>query len=201
VGYVLIRPANEPMPLAYDHEPLPRFLFLTAALALLITLLILCREMPDMPARAAWVLRNLNHAIRKSHLRVIGTNHVPTDDPTILVTNARDETSRRTIVSATERSVEFVEQAPKDAALDALGEKLRGGRIIALAENAIEPVLGKLKQSVPTAIAIPVYYGPGQSETDQYPRVAFGNALPTSADRGEIESAIQQAATMPEDAH
>lgn len=201
VGYVLIRPASEPMPVAYDHEPLPRFLFLSAAVALLATLFILCREMPDMPARAMWVLRNLNHAIRKSHLRVIGTNNVPTDDPAILATNCRDERSRRTVVSATERSVEFVDGSLQDTELDVLADKIRRGRIVALGENAIEPGLAGLQKRVPDAKVIPVYFGDGQTGHDRYPRVAFGPALAGEISQREIDAALTSAASMPEDEH
>src|SRR5262249_56525142 len=84
VEYYQLRPEGAPLSTEYDEEPLPRYLFLGAAVVSLLILLVLCRQMPDLPARALWVLRSLG----QTRLHVVGTYHLPTDRPARLAPNA-----------------------------------------------------------------------------------------------------------------
>ena len=201
VSYYLIRPADKPLPVAYDTEPLPRYLFLGAALVMLLTLLVLIRQMPDLPARAGWVVRTLRQvAFAKSHLRVFGTVHVPMDGPVVLATNCRDEASCRNVVAATERAVHFVRSKLSEDGLEEAAKKVRAGWVLALSAEAGEAALPGIEARVPATI-VPVYYGPGRAEGDSHLRVAFGPPLPAGATPAEVERAIQHAAAMPEDLH
>lgn len=190
VAYFLLRPANQPLPTAYDEEPLPRYLFLGAALVTLAILLILMQQMPDLLSRAAWVLRAGKQTRR---LHAVGTHFLPAVGPVVLVTNCRDEACYRNVNSATERTVRLVRSKLTE---DRLGEELRAvhrGAVLALAADAVE-LLPLLRARLP-ATYLPVYYGPSLAG-DGTLRVAFGPPLGPDAD---ASAAIRAAGAMPDE--
>jgi MFS family permease len=198
VVYYLLRPVDKELPDAYDEEPLPRYLFLGAALVSLLILLVLLQQMPDLLPRAFWVLRSL----RQARLHVVGTYHLPTDGPTVLVTNCQTEADRRNVVAATDRLVRFVAPDLSDAELQ---HAMQSGAVLALAADAV----GRLSslQVRLAATYLPVYHGPALAQKNGSvapagpPRVAFGPPLPPNASPPEVENAIRQAGAMTEEEH
>jgi MFS family permease len=196
VQHYLARTQDEALADVYDNSHLPQYLFVGAGAMALLTLGLLWWQMPDLLARAGWVVRTLG-AVR---LRAFGTDHVPANGPVILATNCRDDTACRNVVAATERSVHFVRNKLSEDGLEAAVRVIQGGTVLALAEDAGGATLAGLEARVAAAV-LPVYYGPGRAAGDAHVRVAFGPPLPADATPAEVEAAIRQAAAMPEDLH
>ena len=191
--HYVVRLPNEKPERVYDKSHLPRYLFLGAGVTALLTLGLLWWQMPDLFARAAWVLRAANITRR---LHAVGTHFLPADGPTVLVTNCRDETSRRNVVAATERTVRFVETKLSDASLEAALRSVRAGAVLALSADA-EELLPILRDRLP-ATYLPVYHGPALVGGGTL-RVAFGPPLPPDATPKMVAAAIRAAAALPEE--
>jgi hypothetical protein len=198
VKYYELRLDGTPLAPEYDEESLPRYLFLGAAGVSLLILLVLYQQMPDLFGRAFWVLRSLG----QTRLHVVGTYHLPTDGPVVLVTNCRTEADRHNVVAATDRLVHFV--AP-DLSEGDLAATLRHDAVLALAADDVDR-LSSLQPRL-TATYLPVYHGPmlltknGSAAPAGPPRVAFGPPLPPDASPPEVANAIQQAGAMTEEEH
>jgi MFS family permease len=104
VDYYRIQPADLPLTAAYDKEPLTCYLFLTAGLMTLGTLILLCRQLPDFFVRSLLWLR----ARGKRKLHVVGLHHIPTDGPVILATNCESLGDCLHVVAATDRFTRFL---------------------------------------------------------------------------------------------
>jgi hypothetical protein len=111
----------------------------------------------------------------------------------VLVTNCRDETGRRNVVAATERTVRFLNPKLTD---DALTAELRSGAALALSAEAAE-LLPFLQQRFASTY-LPVYYGPALAG-ERALRVVFGPPLPPDVDFAVVTAAIQAAGAMSEE--
>jgi MFS family permease len=197
VKYYELRPEGTPLTTEYDEEPLPRYLFLGAAVVSLLMLVALCQQMPDLLSRAAWVVRSLGEV----RLHVVGTEHVPIDGPVVLVTNCRDTRAYRDVVSGTERPVRFAYTKLTDDGLERAVRAVQAGTVLALSAEAAD-LLPVLQQRLP-ATYLPVYYGPMLAEQngpvpDGTMRVAFGAPLPHDATPDDVQAAIRRAGAMSE---
>jgi MFS family permease len=191
--HYLVRLPNDRPERVYDRSHLPRYLFIGAGVMALLTLGLLWWQMPDLFARAGWVLR-ASGVTRRLH--AVGTHFLPADGPVVLMTNCRDETSRRNVVAATERTVRFVSTKLTDAALATEMCAVQAGTVLALAAEA-EGLLPVLQDRL-AATYLPVYHGPAPAG-DGTLRVAFGPPLPAHADSAAAAAAIQSAAALPEE--
>jgi MFS family permease len=191
--HYLVRMPGEKPETVYDKSRLPRYLFLGAGLTALLTLGMLWREMPDLFSRAMWVLRA---ARMTRNLHAVGTHFLPGDGPTVLVTNCRDETSRRNVVAATERTVRFVQTKLTDDALAVELRAVQSGAVLALTADA-EVLLPILQSRLP-ATYLPVYHGPALVGEGAM-RVAFGPPLPPDVSPEAVAAAIRAAASLPEE--
>jgi MFS family permease len=197
VHHYLVRTADERLEPVYDNSHLPRYLFVGAGLMSLGTLGLLWIQMPDLFARAAWVLRSL----RQTRLHVVGTVHLPTDGPVVLVTNCRGNGACRSVVAATDRPVSLVRTKLSEERLGEAIREVQSGYVLALAAEAAE-LLPALQERL-AATYLPVYYGPVLAEGDgPVPggplRVAFGPPLSDGAAPEEVHAAIHQAGAMSE---
>jgi MFS family permease len=104
VTFYVVQPAERPLELDYDREPLTRFLFLGAALMTLCILLVLRWQMPDLFLRTLLWLRSL----RRRRMTVLGMNNLPTDGPVILATSADSLDTSLLILSAVDRYARFL---------------------------------------------------------------------------------------------
>jgi hypothetical protein len=201
VPYYLIRPAaEEAVPVEHDMERLPRFLFIGAAVVTLITLLTLWWQMPDLVDRMRWLVR----ALARERLRVYGTHHVPTDGPTILVTNCRSSGECMQVLTSIDRTVRFItpplpaaKEGEAAATIGAVNDAMRyldDGFLVGLTAAA-EGLLPQLQARV-SATVLPVYYGRGEngSAIGNALRVSFGEPLPPHATLEEARKAIREAA-------
>jgi MFS family permease len=191
--HYLVRLPNEKPERVYDRSHLPRYLFIGAGVMALLTLGLLWWQMPDLFARAGWVLRAAGVTRR---LHAVGTHFLPAEGPVVLVTNCRDETARRNVVAATERTVRFVRTKLTDAALATEMRGVQTGTVLALAAEA-EGLLPVLQDRL-AATYLPVYHGPAPTG-DGTLRVAFGPPLPAHSDSATVAAAIQSAAALPEE--
>lgn len=104
VTYHRIRRADqEPKPF-YDESGLPRLLFFGAASLTLLTLLMLWRQMPDLFLRTLIWLRTQP----RYRLEIEGLNHLPDKGPVVVATNARGLEACLHVVSAADRSTQFL---------------------------------------------------------------------------------------------
>jgi hypothetical protein len=105
-----VRPASKPLPLIYDNEALPRYLFFGAALMTLGILVLLVRKLPDFFLRSAFWLRCLG----RYRIKVVGMSNLPTNGRAILATNCSDMDSSLQVLAATDRYTRFIllEQLP-----------------------------------------------------------------------------------------
>ncbi len=104
VTYHRIRRADqEPKPF-YDESGLPRLLFIGAASLTLLTLLLLWRQMPDLLLRTLIWMRTQP----RYRLEIEGLNHLPDKGPVLVATNARGLEACLHVVSATDRSTQFL---------------------------------------------------------------------------------------------
>jgi MFS family permease len=190
--HYLVRLPDEKPERVYDKSHLPCYLFLGAGGMALLTLGLLCWQMPDLLARAVWVLRATGITRR---LHAVGTHYLPSDGPTVLVTNCQDETSCRNVVAATERTVRFVQTKLTDDALAVELRALRAGAVLALVADA-ETLLPELQKQI-AATYLPVYHGRALMG-DGSMRVAFGPPLPPDATPEVVAAAIRAAAALPE---
>jgi MFS family permease len=188
--HYLVRLEGEPLATVYDKSHLPRYLFVGAGITALLTLGLLWRQMPDLFARAVWVLRAANVTRR---LHAVGTHYLPADGPVVLVTDCRDETCCRNVVAATERTVRFVRTKLSNERLDEELRAIQAGAVLALSADAVEMLPG-LRERLP-ATYLPVYYGPSLAG-DGALRVAFGQPMDPLSD---IAMAIRAAGAMPDE--
>jgi MFS family permease len=95
---------GEPQKAVYDKRPLPRLLFVGAALMTLITLALLTRQMPDLFFRTAlWVRQRGRY-----RLNLCGANHLPAEGPAVIVSNAGGVEAGFHVLAATDRTARFV---------------------------------------------------------------------------------------------
>ena len=109
----------------YDSRHLPRFLFLGAGLMTLMTILVLWWRLPDLPARAWRVLKEL----RAGRAIVAGIHNLPSDGPIVLVTTSADPNVHAAILSATDRYTRFLTDV--DAAVKVLVRGQMVGIVVA----------------------------------------------------------------------
>jgi MFS family permease len=103
VTHYQVSSAKLPPRTAYDHERVPQFLFLGAGFITLCSLTLLCRLLPDFPLRSVLWLRSLG----RYRLQVLGVNHLPSNGPAILATNAVDLDSCIQVLCVTDRLTRF----------------------------------------------------------------------------------------------
>jgi MFS family permease len=98
------RREGQPQKPVYDQRPLPRLLFVGAALMTLVTLLLLARQMPDLFLRTAlWVrLRG------RYQLNVHGANNLPATGPVVVASNAPGLEAGFQVLASTDRTARFV---------------------------------------------------------------------------------------------
>src|SRR5262249_14583980 len=99
-----LRAAAEPMAADFDDEGLPKLLFLGTALMTMLTLLLLCRQLPDFFVRSLLWLRT--HG--RYQLRVVGLQNLPSNGPVVLATNCDRFHECMQIIAATDRYTRFV---------------------------------------------------------------------------------------------
>lgn len=191
VQHFTVRTVGEPLERVYDQSHLPKYLFVGAGAMALVTLMLLRAQMPDLTDRMIWVLRSL----RQTRMHVVGTANLPGDGPVVLVTNCRDATECRNVVSATDRYVKIVAEKMTDAQFVRTAQRVHDGTIIALAGEA-DAMLAVLQKHVP-AMYLPVYFGPGPD--GKTPRVAFGTPLPDGATATDLVAGLDAAAALPEE--
>jgi MFS family permease len=203
VDHYLVRLEGTPLEPVYDNSHLPQYLLAGAGVMALLTLGLLVYQMPDLLARALWVLRKRGEI----RLHVVGTDNVPVNGPVVMATNCRDETSRRDVVSATERPVRFVQTKLTDERLAEVLAEVRSGTVLALTEDAWATLLTAVQARL-EATYVPVYHGPalaaegnGAPPKAGTPRVAFGPPLPAHATPAEVRAAIRSAGAMTEEEH
>jgi len=88
----------------YDKETLPSYLFYGAALMTMGILIALRRKLPDFFVRTVFWYQSLG----KYRLKVVGMQHLPTEGPVVLATNARDLKGCLQLISATDRTTKVV---------------------------------------------------------------------------------------------
>ncbi|MFN4261238.1 MAG: MFS transporter [Gemmataceae bacterium] len=99
-----VRSADAPLTSAYDNEELPPYLFIGAGLMTLLTLIVLCRHLPDMLLRALVWLR----ALGRYRLQVIGSHNLPTEGALLVGTNGRTLDECLQVAAATDRYTRLV---------------------------------------------------------------------------------------------
>jgi hypothetical protein len=99
-----LRREGEELKPVFNNSGLPRLLFLGAGLMTLVTLLILWRQMPDLLLRTLIWLRTAP----RYRLVISGMQHLPTDGPVILATNAPGVEACLQVLSATDRTTRFL---------------------------------------------------------------------------------------------
>ena len=120
IGDVLhhtIRREATPQKPVYDRRPLPRLLFLGAAVMTLLTLLLLCRQMPDLFLQTVLWFRFRG----RYRLNLYGATNLPGTGPVVLASNAPSVEASFHVLAATDRTARFV-------LLEAPGER-RPGRV------------------------------------------------------------------------
>jgi MFS family permease len=139
-----VRREGEPLSPVYDEHALPQLLFLSAGGMTLLTLIILWIQLPSLFTRTFLWMRWRG----KTKLEVYGMHHMPDRGPVVLVTsNARRETCLQ-ILSATDRTTEFL--LLNDVALPRLVSEpqretekglraLRAGNAVALSLPLVSP--------------------------------------------------------------
>ncbi len=99
-----VRPSNQPLGVVYNDEGVPRYLFLGTALMTLITLVLLCRQLPDFMVRSLLWLRTQG----RHRLKVVGINNLPAEGPVILATNCDRFQECMQVIAATDRHTRFI---------------------------------------------------------------------------------------------
>ena len=200
VTYHRVRRADqEPKPF-YDESGLPRLLFLGAASLTLFTLLLLWRQMPDLFVRTLIWLRTQ----RRYRLEIEGLNHLPDNDPVLLVTNARGTEACRHVISATDRTTYFSFAGAGDAAEESMLRRTieqtlaRGGVAgVSLDDGGMaERLIGEMavKQPVPV---LPVWYEPApppENTRRQRIYILGGRLLPAGSSAVEVLGELQRIA-------
>lgn len=197
VEHYLVRLEGQSLDPVFDTAHLPRYLFFGAGAMALLTLALLWFELPDIFSRMTWVLRNLGSLRRLNRIHVVGTGHLPSIGPVVLATNCRDETSRRTVVSATDRAVRWLDQPVTDRNVPALNRQLQHEAMLALPADQTTAIA--VLQSRLPATYIPAYYGP--SPEGGAVRVAFGPPLPPDATPEAVAAALDAASRLGDDEH
>lgn len=115
VLYSVIRPAGEPMSVAYNNEAVPEYLFLGAAGMTLAIFFLLWWKLPDFLVRMAFWFRSIG----RHQVRAVGMDNLPTSGPVILATNCDHLEITLQLISATDRHtlVVLAERLPCDQSL------------------------------------------------------------------------------------
>jgi MFS family permease len=177
VTHYRIRMVSEPPEPSYDMQPLPRLLFVGAGLITAMTMGVLVWIMPDLPARAAWVVRNF----RGTKVAAAGTHHLPPGGPVILAVNDLSPDRQGQLRSATDRPLHFATPA---TAPDT-SRWLAHGDVVAV---AVEDVAKVVPQGF-DGVVLPVHVGPAGS----YVRVTYCPPVTGDADAGAFQKAFAAA--------
>jgi MFS family permease len=205
------RPAETPEVPAYDKRGLPRLLYLSAAAMTLLTLLVLCRLLPDLFLRTRlwlrwngpYLLELLAEAVfgrfvsrwlrwhGRFQLEVYGGNHLPGYGPAVVITNADTDEARLQVLAAADRTIRFV--PPEGAGTEAA---LRRNEIIGVSLNGQAGTKhGESADALPNSMApvVPVYYGVAEgSRGARRVSVVMGEPLPPGADLPAVREAIRR---------
>jgi MFS family permease len=219
-----LRREGEELKPVYDNSRLPRLLFLGAGLMTLVTLLILWRQMPDLLLRTLIWLRTAP----RYRLVISGMQHLPTDGPVILVTNAPSAEACLHVLSATDRTTRFLLAPGEDeAALPLLlrvqaagtnlgppppggdGEDLadKAARVLArgevfglsLAAVGADGLLDRLGARNPVPV-LPVYYVAGRTLTKRGRHEVFIVAGAPLSPGTSAEAVVQELTRLGEEA-
>jgi MFS family permease/1-acyl-sn-glycerol-3-phosphate acyltransferase len=101
--YHVIR-ADKPIPVFYNKENLPRFLFLGASVMMLLSIILVSRRLPDIFVRSMLWLRSTG----RYHVKVVGIHNLPTNEPAILATNCHQFEDSMHVLASTDRPVRFL---------------------------------------------------------------------------------------------
>jgi hypothetical protein len=104
VLFYRVLPADAAVDYVFNKAPLTGYLFLGAALLTLLTLIVLCVQMPDLFVRMLICVRSWG----RYRLRVYGVEHLPTDGAVLLATNCDRFDQTLLVWSATDRYTPFV---------------------------------------------------------------------------------------------
>jgi MFS family permease len=104
LDYYHIRAEGMPLVTPYNNEDVPRYLFIGASLMTAGILLLLCRQLPDFFVRSILWARSFG----RYRTRILGIQHLPTEDPAILATNCRRFQDAMHVLGATDRTVRFL---------------------------------------------------------------------------------------------
>jgi MFS family permease len=104
VTYYKVRLADMAAAPVYDNEELPPYLFVGAGVMTLLAILLLCRQMPDLPVRTLIWLRWLG----RQRLQVVGMHNLPGTGPLVLATNADNFDRCMQVVATADRYVRYV---------------------------------------------------------------------------------------------
>jgi hypothetical protein len=216
VLYYRAQPEDTPFDYVHDQEPLTSYLFLGAALLTLLTLILLCVQLPDFFVRMLICFRSWG----RYRLRVHGVENVPTDGAVLLATNCDRFDKALLVWSATDRYTPFVliEEDPANdprppllhflarcsgltevpaghtdgqAWNQALRQAVRGlarGRALAVTANGDDAFWMRLHNDAPTPI-VPVYCDDPAAGRRSL-RVVIGPALASGASLEDVRAQI-----------
>jgi MFS family permease len=199
VTHYRVREAGRRLPPAFDEQHLPRYLFLGASAMTLVTLLILWRQLPDLPARSWWWLRTFG----RGRVRVEGLGRLPGTGHIILATDNLDDAGRGHLRAAVDRYTVFVAPKATESELRHAAEALRQGDVVSVAlrdgdsADEAEGCLRRLRDDREVTL-LPVYFGVNGTPHDV--RLAFGEPLAAEASAEEIRRAIRRAAQPADEA-
>ena len=134
LDYYHIRAAGAPLVIPYNNEDVPRYLFIGASLMTLGILLVLCRQLPDFFVRSVLWARSFG----RYRTKIIGIQHLPTEEAVILATNCRRFQDAMHVLAATDRAVRFLlhETEPDDVPAPRLRALARQTGLIVLPPDA-----------------------------------------------------------------
>jgi hypothetical protein len=104
VRHHMFRREGEPQRAVFDQRPLPRVLFVGAALMTLFTLILLNRQMPDLILQTALWLRLRG----RYRLNVHSATNLPDAGPVVLASNAPGLEAGFQVLTCTDRTSRFV---------------------------------------------------------------------------------------------
>ncbi|MFO0880468.1 MAG: MFS transporter [Gemmataceae bacterium] len=192
VTYVRVQLADRPLEPIYNKQDLPALLFLSAGGMTFLVLGVLWWLLPDVFQRARVWLATRFH----QHLEVAGLLRLPGHGPVVLVTDAPDARRARTVHTATDRVVHFLQT--DDPAADpeetlVAGRRIlkRGGIVgVRLDGTAAVSLLEGLQRDE-LAPMLPVHYGErthnGRLEVYVIAGSLLAPATPTDLVREELD--------------
>jgi MFS family permease len=192
VTHFLVRREGTPLPVAYDKQNLPEYLFLGAGLMTLLTLLVLRKEMPDLLERTRWFLRGL----RRGRPELAGMDNVPHDGPAILAIRSQGPDALRSVTTAIDRYIWVLPPKPGEAELGEAGRRLSEGHLVGvtLDTDAGAERVRRLHALAPRAAVVPVHCDGFGSRNGHPGRVVFGPPLP---DPEKLHEAVSAATPAP----